>query len=312
MIVYLTWLIKHLILISGPTASGKTALSISLAKHFNTCVLSADSRQFYKEISIGTAKPSVDEMDGVKHYFIDSHSITEEITAGNYEEQGLKILETEFKSKNVIILTGGSGMYIDALCNGLDKIPTDRIIREQLQKELDTNGLKPLLEELKMADIDFHKIVDQQNPRRILRALEVTRSTGKTFTSYRNAKSTKRPFQVHRFAIDHERESLYNRINLRVDLMMYTGLLNEVKSVINHRNLTSMNTVGYKELFLFIDGTIKLEDAVLAIKQNSRRYAKRQITWIKRHTETQWIKWTNTDEMTSEILSYFSKSINLE
>lgn len=274
--------------------------------------MSADSRQFYSEIAIGTAKPSEEEMDGIKHYFIDSHSLTEEVTAANFEEEGLKVLESEFKSKDVIILTGGSGMFVDSLCNGLDKIPTDKKTREQLQTEFDLNGLNPLLKELSIADSEYYEIVDQQNPMRILRALEVTRTSGKTYTSFRKAKPTSRPFKVHRYAIDHERESLYKRINLRVDLMIEAGLLEEVNSVISHRNLTSMNTVGYKELFSYIDGEINLEDAISAIKQNSRRYAKRQITWIKRHPETQWIKWTNLNFMTTEILNNFSKSINLE
>ena len=251
-------------------------------------------------------------MGEIKHFFVNSHSLEDEITAGNFEQLGLKVLEAEFQLNDVIVLTGGSGMFIDALCNGLDKIPTDASIREELQKELNANGLDPLLAELEENDREYYQKVDRQNPMRILRALEVTRSTGKTFSSYRKSKPDPRPFKVHRFAINHDREFLYNRINLRVDLMMEAGLLDEVKSVLEYRHLTSMNTVGYRELFSHLDGDTTLEEAKDAIKQNSRRYAKRQITWIKRHPETEWINWTDIPNMTSEVVTKFTKLRNLE
>ncbi|MFK7786521.1 MAG: tRNA (adenosine(37)-N6)-dimethylallyltransferase MiaA [Crocinitomicaceae bacterium] len=296
--------IKQLIVISGPTASGKTSLSVELAKHFNTCVLSADSRQFYKEVSIGTAKPSQEEMDGITHYFIGSHHLTDEVTAAQFEREGLQLLDDLFQKHQVIILTGGSGMFVDALCNGLDDIPTSRALREELQQEVDKGNLESLLEELKAKDPIYFKQVDQKNPVRVIRAVEVIRLTDKPYSELRKAAPKKRPFKVQRFVIDHERESLYNRINLRVDLMMEAGLLDEVKSVISYRHLSSMNTVGYKELFSYLDGNCSLEAAVDMIKQNSRRYAKRQLTWLRRNPDAQWIPFLSTSKMTEQIIEH--------
>jgi tRNA dimethylallyltransferase len=304
--------IKQLIVISGPTASGKTSLSVELAKHFNTCVLSADSRQFYKEISIGTAKPTPEEMDGVPHYFIDSHYLKDEVTAAQFEREGLKLLEELFEEHQRVILTGGSGMFVDALCNGLDNIPTSRQLREELQLEVDQGNLSSLLEELKEKDPVYFEQVDRQNPVRVIRAVEVIRLTGKAYSELRKSAPKKRPFFVYRYVIDHDREFLYERINKRVDLMMEAGLLEEVKSVIQYRHLSSMNTVGYKELFNYLDGNCSLDEAIEMIKQNTRRYAKRQLTWLRRNPEAQWIPFSSTSEMTEQIIDHLQKNTILE
>jgi tRNA dimethylallyltransferase len=278
-------------------------LSIALAKHYNTCILSADSRQFYKELSIGTAKPGSEEQDGVHHFFIDSHSIEDEVSSARFAKEALEVLEREFKTKDVIILVGGSGMFIDALCIGLDSIPSSPELRAQIQQEYESNGLPPLLDELKQNDEKYYVEVDQQNPMRIIRAIEVIRLTGKPFSSQRTSVAQNRPFKTHRFVIQHDRERLYERINLRVDLMMEAGLLSEVESVIQHRKHTSLNTVGYKELFEYLDGDISLEHAIELIKRNSRRYAKRQLTWFKRHPEAIWIDYAENSIMVDKIVT---------
>lgn len=304
--------IKHLVVISGPTASGKTALSVALAKRLNTCVLSADSRQFYREISIGTAKPSPEEMDGITHYFIDSHSLLDEVTAAQFEREGLALLDTLFKTHDVVVLTGGSGMFVDALCNGLDEIPTSKSVRETLQTILNEGKLDELLLELKETDPIYYDQVDRKNPMRVMRAIEVIRITGKPYSSLRKASPTQRPFQVHRFVIEHERARLYERINQRVLAMMENGLLDEVKSVQHLRGLSSLNTVGYSELFDYLDGKTTLEESISLVQQNSRRYAKRQITWLKRNPEAQWIPFTTNDEMLTAIEEKIAQHIILE
>ena len=304
--------IKQLIVISGPTASGKTSLSVALAKQFNSCVLSADSRQFYKEVSIGTAKPTEEEMDGIPHYFIDSHHLEDEVSAAQFERQALALLEELFQQHDLIILTGGSGMFVDALCNGLDDIPTSRALRDELQKEADSGGLENLLKELKEKDPIYFEQVDRKNPVRVIRAIEVIRLTNRPYSELRKAQPKKRPFGVQRFVIEHDREILYDRINRRVDIMMEDGLLEEVKSVLPFRHLSSMNTVGYKELFEHFDGNATLEEAINAIKQNSRRYAKRQITWLKRNPDAQWIPFSETEIMVEQILNHLREKQILE
>ena len=299
---FLIWPIKQLIIIGGPTASGKTGLSVALAKELNTVILSADSRQFYREMSIGTAKPSKEEMDDVKHYFIDSHNIQDEVTAGQFEKEATEILEKEFQDHDRIILVGGSGMFIDALCSGLDDIPASKELQDQLQHELETLGLQALQKELKIKDPSYFAQMDEQNPARVLRALEAIRITGKPYSELRKGAEKKRPFEVIRFVIDWPRQQLYERINLRVDLMMQEGLLEEVKALEKHQSLRSMNTVGYKELFAHLSGELSLEDAVAQIKQNSRRYAKRQLTWFKRHPETTRLKADSHERMLKAIL----------
>lgn len=293
---------QQLIVIEGPTASGKTALGVALAQHFNAVVISADSRQFYKELFIGTAKPTTEEMKGVPHYFIDSHSITESFTASNFEKTALQLIKTELAHLNHIILVGGSGMFIDALCKGLDDIPVAPGIQDELRKLLAAQGLEPLCNELRETDPEFYEQVDKKNSVRILRALEVIRSTGKTFTSFRQKRTFERPFTVKRFVIDHPREQLYERINKRVDLMLTNGLLEEVHSVMQYKQVSALQTVGYKEVFDFWDGKYpSLAVCVDKIKQHTRNYAKRQLTWFKKHTDAHWIPYTTTTDMCQKI-----------
>jgi tRNA dimethylallyltransferase len=298
---------KRLLVIGGPTAGGKTALSIAMAKHFNTIILSADSRQFYKEMCIGTAKPSAEEQDGIPHFFVDSHSIHEALTAAQYAEEALDILNDQFKQHDTIILTGGSGMFIDALCKGLDNIPHSTEIRDQLTAQWKTNGLAFIQDKLKAADPDYYNQVDRQNPVRIVRALEAIEITGKPFSELRKSTSTKRPFETQYIIIQHNREALYKRIDHRVDLMMENGLLAEVKSLMPFRNLNALNTVGYTELFDYFDKTLTLEEAVEKIKQNTRNYAKRQITWCRRYTDALRIEFkADVEEMMNELLNHIS------
>lgn len=292
---------KTLIVIEGPTASGKTGVSVELAKLLKTCIISADSRQFYKEMAIGTAKPDAVEQEGILHYFIDSHSLENEVTAAIYEQEALKTLENEFNNHQHILLVGGSGMFIDALCLGLDDIPTSKELKQQIQEEYENFGLAPLLEELKSKDPEYYSTVDQKNPMRIQRAIEVIRLTKKTYTEQRVRRPKKRNFTVKRFVLNHERSVLYERINSRVDLMMENGLLNEVKALLPYRKNKAMNTVGYKELFEFIDGKTSLEQAVENIKQNTRRYAKRQLTWFRKHQDATWIDYQSKQQVVQEI-----------
>lgn len=273
-----------------------------MAKHFSTVILSADSRQFYKELSIGTAKPSQEEQQGIHHYFIDSHSITDEVTAAEYANEATTILEKEFKIHDIIIMVGGSGMFIDAVCNGLDDIPSDRILRDELNVLVEQKGLEPLLLELKAKDPEYFERVDRQNPVRVIRAIEAIRLSGKSFTELRKATKKEHPFAIRRFVINHPREQLYERINLRVDNMMEAGLLAEVKSVVDFKHLSSLKTVGYTELFSFLNGERTLDEAVELIKQNSRRYAKRQLTWFRKHEDAIWIQFDSTENMKKTVL----------
>ncbi|MGV3611226.1 MAG: tRNA (adenosine(37)-N6)-dimethylallyltransferase MiaA [Fluviicola sp.] len=298
---------QQLIVIEGPTASGKTALAVALAKALDTVVLSADSRQFYKELSIGTAKPGMGELEGIPHYFIDSHSIANPVSASQYEAEAMELIRGKLAHHSKLILVGGSGMFIDALCIGLDPIPADLQMQKLLTLELNEKGIEPLLEELKEADPDYYQQVDKQNPMRILRALEVIRLTQIPFTTWRKNDLPKRPFEVIRFVINHPREVLYDRINQRVDLMIEAGLIDEVRNVSEYRNLTALQTVGYKEVFEYLDGNWELETCIDKIKQHTRNYAKRQLTWFKRHPETIWLDAKPTNEMRDEILQIIQK-----
>jgi tRNA dimethylallyltransferase len=296
--------VRKLIVIQGPTASGKTKLAIQLAKILNTVVISADSRQFYKEIQIGTAKPTLEEQEGVKHYFIDSHSIHSPVTSAQYEKEAILLLNELFNTVSYVILVGGSGMFIDALCNGINEIPKDDFIKEQLNSELQTKGLSYLLEELKIKDESYYKKVDKANPLRVLRALEVMRLAGTTFSSFLDKNLiVKRDFEILKFVIDLPREMLYERINLRVDQMIYNGLLEEVKSVFEYRSLQSLNTVGYKELFSYLNSEIEFKDAVELIKKNTRNYAKRQLTWFRKDKKAIWISSVEIEDQMHEITS---------
>lgn len=293
---------KKLIVIEGPTASGKTALGVELAKYFNTVIISADSRQFYKELEIGTAKPTLEEQQGIKHYFIDSHSLEDEVSSGRYANEVDELLQDLFLVHDIVLMVGGSGMFIDAVCIGLDQIPSSQVIRRNLNKEFEEKGIEPLLIELRKKDVTFFENVDKSNPVRIIRALEAIRSSGKTMTELRTQTVKKHNFEIQRFVINHPRKHLYERINSRVDQMIKNGLLDEVKSVYNRKGINTLKTVGYSEMFSFLDGEITIERAVELIKQNTRRYAKRQLTWFRRHADAIWLDSIDLEGMVLEVI----------
>lgn len=296
-------MISHrLIAIQGPTASGKTSLAIALAQHFKTVIISADSRQFYREMEIGTAKPNLSELNSVPHYFISTNSITEPITAAIYEKKAINLLDELYKVHSTIILVGGSGMFVDALVNGLDPIPTNNEILQNLIKQEDEEGLETLVRELVSLDPEAVNDIDLNNPSRVIRALEVMKITGKTMRSFKTFKPQNRNFDTFRFCINLPREILYERINHRVDLMVKAGLLEEVKKLFSYRDLKPLQTVGYQELFPYFEGEISLEMALEKIKQNSRRYAKRQLTWLRRTKEMNWLEGQDTSSQMDEIL----------
>lgn len=279
-----------LINVVGPTAIGKTKLAIKLATHFNTEILSADSRQFYKELSIGTAVPTPKELAAAPHHFIQNRSITEDYSVGAYEREGLEKLKSLFEHHNVVIAVGGSGLYIDALNKGLNSFPkVDPKVKKEIADKFAMQGIAYLQNELKITDSEYYNKVDLNNHTRLLRALEVSKTSGKPYSSFLNVEKEPRFFKSIYIGLMADREVLYNRINLRVDTMMVAGLLNEVKSVMDYRNHNALQTVGYKELFQYLDGELLLEEAILEIKKNSRRYAKRQLTWFKRNPETIWV-----------------------
>jgi tRNA dimethylallyltransferase len=300
---------KNLIVIAGPTAVGKTALSIELAKFYNCPIISADSRQFYKEMSIGTAKPSKEEMQDVPHYFIDNISIHDTYNVGQFEREAIDFIETLFKDHEHLILVGGSGLYINAILNGVDEfeeIPAH--IREQLIKDYEEKGLTYLQEELKQKDEVYYHQVDLNNPQRIMRALEVCIHNNKPYSSFRTKEKKQRSFDAINILINTDREALYHRINKRVDIMMQNGLLEEVKSLYPYKHLNALNTVGYKELFDFIDNKCTLEEAVNLIKQNSRRYAKRQLTWFNHQGDFETFEPTDLEKLKAylDIVTQFS------
>lgn len=273
---------KTLIVIAGPTAIGKTTLAIQVAQHYKCDILSADSRQFYREMNIGTAKPDAEELAAAPHHFIDSLSIEDAYSVGDYERDALKKLEEIFLTNDTAVLVGGSGLYIKALCEGLDVFPdVPEEVKLQLEKDLEENGLAPLAAELKEKDLEYFTEVDSSNSRRVLRALSIIRATGKTFSSFRTRNISPRPFQSVYVALTSDREKLYERINLRVDKMLEAGLLDEVKSLYPKKSLKSLQTVGYQEFFKHFDGETSMEEAIELMKRNSRRYAKRQMTWFR-------------------------------
>ena len=290
-----------LLIIAGPTAVGKTALCVRLAKWLNTDIVSADSRQFYRELSIGTAKPSVEEMQGVRHHFIDSHSISQYYSAGDFERDCLQLLEELFKTKEVVILTGGSGMFIKAITDGLDEMPeAPLVLREQLEDRAQKEGLATLVAELQQLDPVYYQEVDKQNHQRIVRALEVCLSTGKPFSSFRKSEKIQRPFRMLKICLNRRREELYARIDARMDAMLTQGLVAEVQSLTAYRNHNALQTVGYKEVFEYLDDTYDYAEMIRLLKRNSRRYAKRQLTWFRNQDEFVWFE--ATDE--AKLLEY--------
>ena len=277
---------KHLIVITGATASGKTSLAIQLANHFQTEILSADSRQFFKEMNIGTAKPTLEELKQAKHHFIDTLSIHDEYNVGEYERDAGVLLKELFQKHDTVIMAGGSGLYIKAVCEGLDHFPkVDDKFRTELRQLVEEKGIEVLQEELKELDPVYYNEVDLQNPQRVIRALEICRGTGKAYSSFRTSTDAERPFKTTKIAIKWEREQLYDRINRRVDLMLEAGLEQEAKSLFPFKHLNSLQTVGYKEWFDYFDNKTDREEAIRLIKRNTRRYAKRQMTWLRRESD---------------------------
>ena len=294
---------KTLIVITGPTAVGKTALCLEIAKHFDIPIINADSRQIYRELRIGTAQPTKEQMQEVKHYFVGTLGLDDYYSASLFEQQVLECLEQQFLTNDYALLSGGSMMYIDAVCDGIDDIPTiDDETRTLMKQRLADEGLEALVEELKRLDPEYYEIVDRQNPRRVVHALEICVMTGKTYTSFRKREKRQRPFQIVKIGLNRPREELYDRINQRVDQMMADGLLEEARSLYPLRHLNALNTVGYKELFDHLEGRWPLEEAVERIKGNTRRYARKQLTWYKKDES---MKWFHPQE-TEQIISYIS------
>jgi tRNA dimethylallyltransferase len=293
---------QTLIVITGPTAVGKTALTIQLAQHYGVPIINADSRQIYRELPIGTAAPSEEQLRQVRHYFVASKSIDDYYNASMYEQEVLECLKVQ--PSNINILSGGSMMYIDAVCNGIDDIPTIREdIREEMKRRYQEEGLEALCEDLKRLDPEHYEVVDKQNYRRVIHALEICYQTGRTYTSFRTQKKKERPFNIVKIGLNRDREELYQRINQRVDEMMENGLLDEVRGLYDKRSVNALNTVGYKELFDYLDGRWPLEEAVERIKGNTRRYARKQLTWFKRDEN---VKWFHPDQQ-QEIMNYIAQ-----
>lgn len=296
-----------LIVIQGPTGIGKSKLSIQLAKQFSTEIVSADSRQIFKETSIGTAVPSKTELKSVPHHLIHSHSIHENYNASRFETEALEIISSLFQSHRHVIMTGGSMMYVDAVCKGIDYQPdVDPQIRQQITDEYKTKGIEHLRMQLKKLDSTYYNQVDLKNPKRLIRALEICLMTGKPYSSFRTEQTKERPFHILKIGINTDREKLYDRINQRVDIMMEEGLEDEAREIYPYRNLNSLNTVGYKELFSYFDGEITKGKAVELIKRNSRHYARKQLTWLRKDEQITWFEPTQV----TEIIQYIEQNSN--
>ncbi|QJD96967.1 tRNA (adenosine(37)-N6)-dimethylallyltransferase MiaA [Mucilaginibacter robiniae] len=297
---------KYLIVIAGPTAIGKTAAAITLAQHYHTAILSADSRQFYREMTIGTAKPSPDELAAAQHYFINSHSVTDTFTVADFEQQALQVLKQVFTQYNLAIIAGGSGLYVKAVEEGFDELPNVKAgVRDNLNEAFAQCGISYLQDRLKIADPGYYQQVDLNNPQRLIRALEVFESTGTPYSAFRTGNKQQRPFQIIKVGLDMPREALYQRINQRVDMMLAQGLVAEVEQLLHFRHLNALNTVGYIEIFDYLDGKTSLPQAVELIKQNTRRFAKRQLTWFRKDQQ---ITWFAPDDLTG-IIRYIDSII---
>lgn len=297
---------KTLVVVLGPTAVGKTELCLQIAEHLKIPIINADSRQIFAELPIGTAAPTLEQQQRVKHFFVGSHHIQDYYSAAMYEEDVINMLPKLFQVHNQALLTGGSMMYIDAVCKGIDDIPTvDDQTRNLLKTKLEAEGLPSLVEELKQRDPEHWEIVDRNNPRRVVHALEICYMTGKTYTSFRKNTTKKRPFNILKIGLNRAREEMYTNINQRVLNMMENGMEEEARKVYPFKGLNSLNTVGYKELFDYFDGKISKEETILKIQSNTRRYMRKQLTWFKRD-ET--IKWFNPDN-SKEIINYIDSNI---
>ena len=296
-----------LIVLIGPTGVGKTELSLRIAEYFRTSIVSADSRQLYADLKIGTAAPTPEQLNRVPHHLVGTLKLTDYYSAARYEEEALGIIEKLFEQHETVVLTGGSMMYIDAICKGIDNIPTiDAETREMMLQRYESEGLETLCSELKLLDPEYYKIVDLKNPKRVIHALEICYMTGKTYTSFRTQKKKDRSFHIIKIGLTRDRNELYERINHRVDVMMDEGLLEEARAVYPYRTLNSLNTVGYKELFNYLDGSWELPFAIEKIKQNSRIYSRKQMTWFKRDEE---IHWFHPDQET-EIIEYCKEQLS--
>ena len=280
---------KKLIVITGPTAVGKTDLCLDLATHFGIPIINADSRQIYRELKIGTAAPTEEQLRKVRHYFVGTLGLNDYYSASIYEQEVMQLLDTLFKTSDYALLSGGSMMYIDAVCNGIDDIPTvDDHTRDTLKRRLEEEGLESLCEQLRQLDPEHYEQVDLKNPRRVVHALEICLMTGRTYTSFRKNERKERPFHIVKIGLTRDRDIIYERINSRVDQMMDCGFLDEAKGLYHLRHLNALNTVGYKELFAYLDGTWPLDEAVERIKGNTRRYARKQLTWYKKDPLITW------------------------
>ena len=289
---------KTLIVLIGPTGVGKTDLSIKIAEKYGSPIISADSRQLYSDLKIGTAAPTEEYLKRVKHYFVGTLKLTDYYSAAQYESEVISLLEELFKSNNTILLTGGSMMYIDAICKGIDDIPTvDSETRQMRMEKYEKEGLDRLCAELKLLDPEYYSTVDLKNSKRVIHALEICYMTGKTYTSFRTGNKKQRPFDIIKIGLCRDREELYERINKRVDIMIKEGLVDEVKSVYEYRNLNSLNTVGYKEIIQYLEGNCTLEFAIEKIKQNSRIYSRKQMTWFKRDNDITWFHPNKEEEI---------------
>ncbi len=289
---------KHLIVIVGPTAVGKTALTVQLAKHLSVTVLNADSRQVFKELSIGTAKPSLKELDNIPHYFIDDRSVLDEFSAGHFEKEGLAILDKLYENNDAAILSGGSGLYIDALCFGFSDFPkVDLTIRAKLNMRLEEEGVGSLFKELEKLDPDYSQSINPENQQRIIRALEICIGSGKPFSSFRTGALEQRKFTLHFIGLELPREILYDRINARMDVMIANGLFEEAKLNEQYKDINALKTVGYSEIFRFLEGQYDKEEAIRLLKRNSRRYAKRQMTWFKKNESVKWFEPTQLNQI---------------
>jgi len=300
---------NYLISILGPTAIGKTSLSIKVARHFQTEIISADSRQFFKEMSIGTAVPEKAELEAAPHHFIQHISVEEKYSVGDFEKEAIKKLETLFKEHSVVIMVGGSGLYVKAVTEGLDEFPqADPEIRKNLNEHLEKDGIDWLQKKLFVLDPEYYKIADVQNPHRLIRALEICIETGKPFSSFLNQKKPERNFKNIHIGLMADREMIYDRINKRVTLMIENGLVEEARNLYSQKDLNALNTVGYKELFQYFDGKTDLETAISEIKKNTRRFAKRQLTWFRKDPK---IKWFDLNEDPENIFRYIESQINI-
>jgi tRNA dimethylallyltransferase len=297
---------KHLIIITGPTAIGKTRVAIETAIFFNTEIVSADSRQIYRELNIGTAVPSKAELNSIKHHFVHSHSIQDTYNASRFETEAMELLEDLFKKYDVVVLTGGSMLYIDAICKGIDTMPdVDPELRQNLKNSLKENGIESLRVQLKKLDPDYYRQVDLKNPARIVHALEICLMTGRPYSSFRTSPNKERPFSILKIGLNCNRAELHHRINQRVDKMVEAGLEEEARSVYPLKHLNSLNTVGYRELFAHFNGEITKEKAIELIKRNSRRYARKQLTWFRKDAEMNWF----TPQDSAKIIKFIQNKI---